>query len=95
MCLPLAFAPVLDSDCAPALPLALTRPACGVLARNWPPALLELGSFQLQAVSSGLVQVRARFAMDQARSLAPVNPKRPVDSLPRSTATLDMSSSYT
>ncbi|KAJ7771228.1 hypothetical protein B0H14DRAFT_3590277 [Mycena olivaceomarginata] len=76
---------------------AQPSPSSGLalLARNWPPALQGLGSFQLQAVSSGLVQVRARFAMDQARSLALGNPKCPIDSLPRSTATLDVSSSYT
>ncbi|KAJ7356472.1 hypothetical protein DFH08DRAFT_802516 [Mycena albidolilacea] len=91
------FVPALrpSSDYAPALPLALTRPTCGILARHWPPALPELDSFQLQAVSSGLVQVHARFAIDQARSLALGNPKRPIDSLPRSTATIDVSSSYT
>jgi hypothetical protein len=43
-----------------------TRRTCGVVARDWPPTLPELGPFQAQAVGSGLVQMCVRLATDPA-----------------------------
>ncbi|KAJ7766006.1 hypothetical protein B0H14DRAFT_3510100 [Mycena olivaceomarginata] len=78
----------------PHVTLLLKCRAGGSVLVPTPPLCLDILDFLIPTLAHDFIQMLQRRGL-ATHALALVDPKRPIDSFPRSTATLDMSSSHT